>query len=353
MRLLVTGAAGFIGANFVNWLFSTKKVPSEVERVVVLDSLTYAGNLRNLQEVESETEFSFVRGDIRDEALCKRLLVEEKIDSLVNFAAESHVDRSILSPLEFVRTNIEGTQVLINASKDAGVERYLQVSTDEVYGSLGPEGRFYENTPLEPSSAYSASKAASDLLVLAAYRTHGFSAFVTRCTNNYGPYQFPEKLLPLFITNALSDIALPLYGDGKNVRAWLHVDDHSSALYAVLSKGRFGEVYNIGPEPESEKENIEVTTLLLEELGKSQDLLRYVEDRKGHDRRYAVSIEKIKSELGWSPSIDFKTGLKKTINWYLENCAWWEEVKSGEYQKYYEANYGSRLTEGTSARLSA
>lgn len=352
MRILVTGGAGFIGSNFVRWLFERGGRAHGGHRVVVLDALTYAGNLANLAGLES-FDFRFVRGDIRDEKLVAELLSEERIDTIVNFAAESHVDRSILDPLAFVRTNVEGTQVLLNAAAKAAVQRYLQISTDEVYGSLGPEGRFTESTPLDPSSAYSASKAAADLLVLAAHRTHKFPAMVTRCSNNYGPYQFPEKLIPLFITNALADKNLPLYGDGKNIRSWLHVDDHSRAIMMVLERGRVGEVYNVGGAPESEKENLDVTKEILTSLGKPLTLVKRVEDRKGHDRRYAVDFSKIENELGWRPQIDFTSGIRETIQWYLENRAWWEAVKSGEYQRFYDHYYGNRLRDGETVAVDA
>jgi dTDP-glucose 4,6-dehydratase len=350
MRLLVTGGAGFIGSNFVRWTLVGGGSAAPIERLVVLDSLTYAGNLANIADLEGNPKFRFVRGDIRDKNTVSALLREEKIDTIINFAAESHVDRSILNPLEFVQTNVEGVQVLVNCALDCiselgngSVKRLLQVSTDEVYGSLGPTGRFTETTPLDPSSTYSASKAAGDLLALAAYKTHGFNAVVTRCSNNYGPYQFPEKLIPLFITNALEDKQLPLYGDGKNVRSWLHVDDHSRALLLILERGRAGEIYNIGGAPESEKENIDVTKEVLRILGKPWSLVRPVEDRKGHDRRYAVDYTKIKNELGWEPKVNFKEGLEATVKWYVENQAWWRDVKSGDYQEFYRRYYGERL----------
>lgn len=343
MRLCVTGAAGFIGANFVRWLFERSGRNREIERLVVLDALTYAGNLANLEGLEHNYPYRFVRGDIRDGALVAKLLKEERITHLVNFAAESHVDRSILQPLDFVRTNVEGTQVLLNCAREAELAGYLQISTDEVYGSLGPTGRFREDTPLDPSSAYSASKAASDLLALATWKTYGFPVCVTRCSNNYGPYQFPEKLIPLFITNALHDQPLPLYGDGKNIRSWLYVDDHSRAILEVLTRGRAGEVYNIGGAPESEKENSDVTQLILQILGKPASLIRKVEDRKGHDRRYAVDYAKIQAELGWTPQVEFAAGLRQTVEWYMSNRSWWEAVKSGEYQQFYDRYYAERL----------
>lgn len=349
MRILVTGGAGFIGSNFVRWLLEREGKSYAVERIVVLDSLTYAGNLANLDGLESFGEFRFVKADIRDAELVENLLKEERIDAVLNFAAESHVDRSILDPLSFVRTNVEGTQVLLNASQNLKIPRFLQVSTDEVYGSLGPTGAFVEETPLDPSSAYSASKAAADMLVLAAFKTHGYSVSVTRCTNNYGPYQFPEKLIPLFITNAMADEPLPLYGDGKNVRSWLHVDDHSSAIMLVLTKGRPGEVYNIGGGEESEKQNVEVTQAILSVLGKPKDLVRHVQDRLGHDRRYAVDYSKINSELGWSPTVGFEQGLQETVSWYKENQEWWQAIKSGEYLNFYEKNYSEKFKSAASA----
>lgn len=344
MRLLVTGGAGFIGANFVRWLLERCAEGKVVERLVVLDALTYAGNLANLKGLESDSRYSFVRGNICDSALVESLIKKENITAIANFAAETHVDRSIVDPLAFVKTNVEGTQVLLGAALSAKVPRYLQVSTDEVYGSLGPTGYFVESTPLDPSSAYSASKAGADLLVLAAHRTHGLNVCVTRCTNNYGPLQFPEKLIPLFVTNALANEPLPVYGDGKNVRSWLHVDDHSRAIWLVLTKGRAGQVYNVGGGPSSEKENIQVTQAILKILGKPANLVRYVEDRKGHDRRYAVDHTKISRELGWEPEVDFEKGLVDTVSWYVENQSWWKDVKSGDYRKFYEEYYGSRLS---------
>jgi len=347
MKLLVTGAAGFIGSNFVRYLIDKSETGSSGEAdkysVVVLDKLTYAGNLENLSGLEKLANYSFVKGDICDEKFIGELFAKEKFDAVMNFAAESHVDRSILDPLSFVQTNIVGTQVLLNASMNSGVKKYIQVSTDEVYGSLGPEGRFTEITPIQPSSAYSASKAGADMLVLAAAYTHHYPVCVTRCTNNYGPYQFPEKLLPLFITNAMNDQPLPLYGDGKNVRSWLHVDDHSRALFLVLKKGRAGEVYNIGGNPSAERENREMTQMVLELTNKPATLIKSVEDRKGHDRRYAVDYSKIKAELGWEPQVELADGLKRTVDWYKNNEAWWKRVKSGEYLRFYEEYYGKKL----------
>ncbi|MCB0343727.1 MAG: dTDP-glucose 4,6-dehydratase [Bdellovibrionales bacterium] len=343
MKILVTGGAGFIGSNFVRWVFERDGASLGSHRIVVLDALTYAGNLANLDGLEGNYDYRFVRGDIRDADLVSKLFKDEKIDAVINFAAESHVDRSILDPLAFVRTNIEGTQVLLNAAREAEVERYLQISTDEVYGSLGPTGRFTESSPLKPSSAYSASKTGADLLALAGYHTHGMHTMVSRCSNNYGPFQFPEKLIPLFITNAMADKPLPLYGDGKNVRSWLHVDDHSRAIMLILQKGRAGEVYNIGGAPESEKENVDVTHAILHQLGKPETLIKPVEDRLGHDRRYAVDYSKIKAELGWEPQVAFEDGLESTVRWYQQNESWWQQIKSGEYETFYEAYYGDRL----------
>ncbi|MCC6221850.1 MAG: dTDP-glucose 4,6-dehydratase [Deltaproteobacteria bacterium] len=343
MKILVTGGAGFIGSNFVRWLLDGEGKDFGSHSVVVLDALTYAGNLANLDGLEHRSDYRFFKGDIRDRELVSRIVSEQKIDAVVNFAAESHVDRSIVDSLSFVRTNVEGTQVLLDVARELGVSRFLQVSTDEVYGSLGPEGRFVETTPLHPNSPYSASKAAADLLVLASYSTFGLPVLVSRCSNNYGSFQFPEKLIPLFITNALNDEPLPLYGDGKNVRSWLHVDDHSRALMLILERGRVGEIYNVGGACESEVENAFVTTEILRILDKPPTLVRYVEDRLGHDRRYAVDYSKIKAELGWEPRIDFKSGLLKTVSWYIENQHWWKAVKSGEYKDFYARYYGQRL----------
>ncbi len=347
MKLLVTGGAGFIGSNFVRWLFERDGVKFGKHRVVVLDSLTYAGNLANLDGCD-RYDYRFVRGDIRDAELVRKLLQEEQIDVVVNFAAESHVDRSIVDPLAFVRTNIEGTQVLLGAAREVGVKKFIQISTDEVYGSLGPEGRFTEQSPLEPSSPYSSSKTGADLLALAFFKTYGLPVCVTRCSNNYGPYQFPEKLIPLFVTNALRNEPLPLYGDGKNVRSWLHVDDHSHAIMLVIQKGIAGDVYNIGGAPESEKENVFVTNEILKILNKPPTLVKYVEDRLGHDRRYAVDYSKIKRELGWEPKVGFDAGIRATVQWYIDNEEWWQAIKSGVYREFYDRYYGERLAGGSS-----
>lgn len=335
--LLVTGGCGFIGANFVRLQLWTH--PDQ--KIVNLDKLTYAGNPENLADVSSDPRYAFEHGDICDRECVDRVLKDHKPDLVVNFAAESHVDRSILDSGPFVRTNIVGTQVLMDACRVVGIQRYLQVSTDEVYGSLGAEGFFTEETPLAPNSPYSASKAAADLLVRGYVHTFGFPAVITRCSNNYGPYQFPEKLIPLFISNAMKDQALPVYGTGENVRDWIHVLDHARGIDAALRKGRVGEVYNFGGH--SEVRNIDLTLTLLELLGKPQTLIKYVADRPGHDLRYAIDCAKAETELGWKPQHNFRDGLRETIDWYLANTPWIDRIKSGEYRKYYEQQYGSRL----------
>jgi dTDP-glucose 4,6-dehydratase len=333
MNVLVTGGAGFIGSNFVRHLLA-----DEGWRVVNLDLLTYAGNLENLAGLEDDPRYRFVRGDVRDHALVRDLLRTERIEGVVHFAAESHVDRSIDAPQAFLETNVLGTQTLLEECRRAGVARFLQVSTDEVYGSLGPEGAFREETPLAPNSPYAASKAAADLVCRAYHRTFGFPVVITRCSNNYGPYQFPEKLIPLMIANALEDRPLPVYGDGRNVRDWLFVADHCEAIELVLREGAPGEVYNIGGS--NELENIALVRLLLRELGKGEDLITFVPDRPGHDRRYAIDAGKIRRELGWAPRHGFAEGLAATVRWYLDHRAWWEKIRSGEYRDYYERMYG-------------
>lgn len=344
MRALITGGAGFIGSNFVHLL---REQRPEWD-LVVLDKLTYAGNLENLEEILKSDEVlksgrvKFVRGDILDAPLVRSLWQEQPFDYVIHFAAESHVDRSIMSAIPFVQTNVVGTQTLLDVALEFKHGRFLHVSTDEVYGSLGPTGQFYETTPLDPSSPYSASKAGSDLMVHAAHKTHGLDAMITRCTNNYGPYHFPEKLIPLFITNALEDRQLPLYGDGMNVRSWLHVKDHCEALLAVAERGRAGEVYNIGGGADGEIPNRDVTYALLEILKKPESLIKHVPDRPGHDRRYSVDITKISSELGWTPRTKFREGLEDTVRWYRDNERWWRRVKSGDYLEYYERNYAHR-----------
>lgn len=307
--------------------------------VVNFDKLTYAGNLENLRDSEDLANYEFVRGDILDRDLVYQV-VGDGVDAIVHFAAESHVDRSIEDPGIFVKVNIEGTQVLLDAAKKFGVSRYIQVSTDEVYGSLGPAGYFSETTPLAPNSPYSASKAGADLLVRAYYETYHLPAMITRCSNNYGPYQFPEKLIPLMVTNALADQPLPVYGDGMNVRDWLYVEDHCRAIDLVLHRGREGEVYNIGGN--NEKTNLEIVKAILELLGKPESLIKFVKDRPGHDRRYAIDADKIRRELGWHPEFPFEEGIKKTVGWYVHNQDWWQKIKSGEYQNYYEKMYGGR-----------
>jgi dTDP-glucose 4,6-dehydratase len=340
LKILVTGGAGFIGSNFIRYILREHAAA----RVTNVDVLSYAGNLENLAAVEKDPRYRFVKADIADEAAMGRLL-SEGFDALVNFAAESHVDRSIESAREFIRTNVMGTQVLLDAARSRGVGRYVQISTDEVYGSLAPGDAFREETPLHPNSPYAASKAAADLLVLAAVHTHGLNALVTRCSNNYGPCQFPEKLIPLFITNALERKELPVYGDGLQVRDWLHVDDHSRAIDLLLREGKQGEVYNIGTwRPGApDRTNLEIAKTLLSLLERPESLLRTVTDRPGHDRRYAMDYSKIAREFGWKPLVDLEEGLRSTVGWYVENRSWWEKVKSGEYQDYYRRHYGSRL----------
>lgn len=338
-KILVTGAAGFIGANFVHHL--VKERPDW--DIIALDLLTYAGNISNISNLISEGKVSFVKGDIADSELIESIFQDNDFNLVFNFAAESHVDRSIHSAAPFIRTNVLGTQTLVDAARLKGVERFIQISTDEVYGSLGATGYFTESTPLDPTSPYAASKAAGDLVALAAFKTHKFDLVVTRCTNNYGPYQFPEKLIPLFITNALEDKPLPLYGDGMNIRSWLHVEDHCRAILSIAEGGKAGEVYNIGCGPEGEMPNVAVTKAILSELKKPESLIKRVSDRPAHDLRYAVDTAKIKQQLGWYPQIDFNEGLKSTIAWYVENSEWWQQIKSGEYLNYYKANYSSRV----------
>jgi len=341
MKILVTGGAGFIGSNFIRHMLKTHPDC----RIVNLDSLTYAGNLENLRTVAEDegsgsgARYRFVKGDIGDMQLVDRI-VAEGMDAIINFAAESHVDRSIDNAGVFIKTNIMGTQVLLDAALRHQVQRYIQISTDEVYGSLGPTGKFTETTPIAPNSPYSASKAGADLLVRSYYETFKLPALITRCSNNYGPYQFPEKLIPLFITNALSDQQLPLYGDGLNVRDWIHVQDHCAAIDCVLHRGTPGEVYNIGGN--CERTNREITSIILQELGKTEALIRFVKDRPGHDRRYAIDCTKIMRELGWTQNYNFQTGMQETIAWYINNRAWWARVKSGEYLDFYQRWYGDR-----------
>ena len=347
-RMLVTGGAGFIGSNFVQYMLDHQK---DLVLLVNLDLLTYAGNLENLKGVEGDPRYRFVKGDIRDKKLVEKLFGEYDFDTVVHFAAESHVDRSILEPELFLTTNIVGTQTLLDAAKRhwklspgdkysreyKPTVRYLQVSTDEVYGALGKEGMFTETTPLSPNSPYSASKASADMVVRAYHETYGMPVNITRCSNNYGPYQFPEKLIPLMIHNARTDKPLPVYGDGMQIRDWLHVRDHCAAIATVLEKGEVGEIYNVGGN--NEKANIEIVKLILKELGKPESLITHVKDRPGHDRRYAIDNTKITTRLGWKPEYTFEHGIRETIRWYLENEAWVERITTGEYQGYYERMY--------------
>ena len=337
--LLVTGGCGFIGSNFVR----LQRARHPTDRVVVLDLLTYAGNLHNLDGFEGEVPL--VRADICDREAVARALAEHRVEAIVHLAAESHVDRSILGPSEFVRTNVLGTAALLEAARAAGVRRFVHVSTDEVYGDLGPsDPPFREDTPLAPRSPYAASKASSDHLAAAWFHTWRFPVIVTRCSNNYGPYQFPEKLIPLMILNALEDRPLPVYGDGRNVRDWLHVEDHCDALDLVLRGGRAGEVYNIGGV--DERENLAIVRALLALTGKPESLIRLVADRPGHDRRYALSADKIRAELGWAPRHRLDEGLAQTVAWYRANEPWWSAIRSGEYRSWYERNYGARAVVG-------
>lgn len=338
-NILVTGGAGFIGGNFIHYLLQN----SPDCRIVCLDALTYAGNLETLEGVLGNPRLRFVHGDITDRESVYRLFEEEDFDAAVNFAAESHVDRSIDTPEIFLKTNILGTQVLLDACNKFGTKRYHQVSTDEVYGDLPldrPDLFFTEETPIHTSSPYSASKASADLLVMAYYRTYGTPVTISRCSNNYGPWHFPEKLIPLMIINALEGKPLPVYGDGRNVRDWLYVEDHCRAIDLILESGRVGEIYNVGGH--NEKQNIEVVRAILLTLGKGEELITFVKDRPGHDRRYAIDPAKIHRELGWLPQTGFDDGIRKTAEWYLQNRAWWEHIRSGDYQDYYEKQYGVR-----------
>lgn len=319
-NLLVTGGAGFIGSNFVRYMLNKY----QDYKIVNLDLLTYAGNIKSLDDVKDNPNYLFVKGDIADNKLVDKIVSENKIDVIINFAAESHVDRSITNPDIFVKTNVLGTQNLLEIAKKYKIEKFFQISTDEVYGSLGKTGFFTETTPLSPNSPYSASKAGADLLVMAYHHTFGLNVNITRCSNNYGPYQFPEKLIPLFITNALADKQVPLYGDGLNIRDWLFVEDHCSAIDTVLHKGKNGEVYNVGGN--NEKTNRYITDTILRYLGKDSSLIKYVADRLGHDRRYAIDATKIKEELCWQPKYKFEQAIEKTIEWYLNNKSWWQPL---------------------------
>ena len=321
-NILVTGGAGFIGSNFVRYMLNKHKD----YKIVNLDLLTYAGNIKSLDDIKGNPNYLFVKGDIADNKLVDKIVSDNKIDVIINFAAESHVDRSITNPDIFVKTNVLGTQNLLEVAKKYKIEKFFQISTDEVYGSLGKTGFFTEKTPLSPNSPYSASKASADLLVMAYHHTFGLNVNITRCSNNYGPYQFPEKLIPLFITNALDNKQVPLYGDGLNIRDWLFVEDHCSAIDTVLHKGKDGEIYNVGGN--NEKTNKYITDTILKYLGKDSSLIKYVADRLGHDRRYAIDATKIKEELGWQPAYKFEQAIEKTIQWYLNNKEWWKPLKN-------------------------
>lgn len=340
MKILVTGGAGFIGSNFIFYMLN--KYPDYT--IICLDKLTYAGNLETLKSVMDKENFRFYKGDIADIQFVEELFENEKPDVVVNFAAESHVDRSIDDPGIFLRTNILGTQVLMDACRKYGIKRYHQVSTDEVYGDLPldrPDLFFTEETPIHTSSPYSASKASADLLVMAYHRTYGLPVTISRCSNNYGPYHFPEKLIPLMIANALADKPLPVYGEGLNIRDWLYVEDHCEAINLIIHNGKVGEVYNIGGH--NEKKNIEIVEMILDILEKPHSLITYVTDRKGHDLRYAIDPTKISSELGWLPKTKFQDGIVKTVDWYLSNKEWWSNIINGEYQKYYDTMYGKMI----------
>jgi dTDP-glucose 4,6-dehydratase len=336
MKLLVTGGAGFIGSNFVRYIL--EKYPHY--KVINVDVLTYAGNLETLQDVEKNPNYTFVRGDITDRDTINAIF-EQGIDAVLNFAAESHVDRSITEPDIFVKTNIQGTQVLLDLAKKYNIEKFVQVSTDEVYGTLGETGLFTETTSLAPNSPYSASKAGADMLVRAYHETFGLPVNITRCSNNYGPYHFPEKLIPLMIINALNDKPLPVYGDGLNVRDWLHVEDHCQAIDLVLHKGKNGEVYNVGGN--NERTNIDIVKTILYQLDKPESLIRFVQDRPGHDKRYAIDATKLREDLGWQPKYMFEDGIKQTVQWYLDHQEWWERIISRDYQEYFSKQYANRL----------
>ncbi len=335
MKLLITGGAGFIGSNFIRYYL--KNHPSD--QIINLDKLTYAGNLENLKDVEKNPNYKFIKGDICDFDLVSKLVKEA--DEIINFAAETHVDRSILDSGDFVRTNIEGTRTLLDAAKSNDNKRFHHISTDEVFGSLEPkDAPFSEKTSYDPRSPYSASKAASDHLVRSYYHTFGLPITISNCSNNYGPFQFPEKLIPFFITNLLEGKKVPLYGDGLNVRDWIHVDDHNRGVDLILQKGKIGETYCLGGA--SEKTNLEITKFILNEFGKGDEMIEYIKDRAGHDRRYAIDFSKIKKELGWEPQVKFADGLKQTVEWYRDNQDWWKKIKSGEYQDYYKKQYEKR-----------
>ncbi len=340
MRLLVTGGAGFIGSNFIRFLFGPDSPSPGNIQLINLDKLTYAGNLENLSDI-SPGDYQFVCGDICSGQVMDEIL-KEGVDAIINFAAESHVDRSLYEPDVFIQTNVLGVQNLLHAALRYKVKRFIQVSTDEVYGSLAPDApAFREDMNLSPNSPYAASKAAADLLVRSYHKTYGFPAIITRCSNNYGPYQFPEKLIPLLISNAMEDKPLPIYGDGLNIRDWIHVEDHCRALATVLEKGREGEIYNIGGQ--GERTNLQIVHRILEVMEKPKSLIRYVTDRPGHDRRYAIDFSKIKRELGWTPKFHIDDALRETVGWYIRNEQWWRRIKSGVYRDFYAKHYGERL----------
>jgi dTDP-glucose 4,6-dehydratase len=334
--ILVTGGCGFIGSNFIHYML--EKYPHY--RIINVDKLTYCGNLDNLCEVVQQPSLTFVKGDIADRRLVMEILHDEPVDVIINFAAESHVDRSIEDPDLFLRTNVLGTQILLEGARAAAVPLFIQISTDEVYGSLGDTGLFTETNPLNPNSPYAASKAAADLIVRAYTKTYGLAAIITRCSNNYGPYQFPEKLIPLMVSNALEERDLPIYGDGLNVRDWIYVGDHCEAIDMILHRGKNGEIYNIGGA--SERTNLEVVKTILEIVGKPESLIRFVADRPGHDLRYAMDFSKLRKELDWQPRVTFEQGIRKTVSWYQEHPDWWRRIKTGEYLEYYERMYKNR-----------
>lgn len=335
-KLLVTGGAGFIGSNFIRIAIKTGNYS-----IVNIDKLTYAGNLENLKDIENNELYKFYYGDITDYSFLKELYQKEKFDVIINFAAETHVDRSIQNSYPFIHTNVVGTQVLLELAREAKISRFIQISTDEVYGSLSEKGKFIEESPLKPNSPYSASKASADLLVRAYNKTYNVPAIITRCSNNYGPYQFPEKLIPLVILNAMQQKDIPVYGDGKNVRDWIYVEDHCKAILLILEKGVDGEIYNIGAN--CEKQNIDIVRLILKILGLDDSLIKYVEDRPAHDRRYAIDSSKINTQLGWYPEVPFDEGIKNTIQWYKDNQSWVNNILNKEYYDYYNKQYGKRL----------
>ncbi|MEE9450648.1 MAG: dTDP-glucose 4,6-dehydratase, partial [Ignavibacteriaceae bacterium] len=335
-NILLTGGAGFIGSNFINYILGEHSDYN----IINLDKLTYAGNLENLVTSEGKKNYRFVKGDITNAELVNSLFQKYEINYVINFAAESHVDRSILGSEVFFRSNVLGTNVLLEAARKFNLEKFVQISTDEVYGSLGAEGLFTEDTPLHPNSPYSASKASADMMAMAFYHTYGVPVVITRCSNNYGPFQFPEKLIPLMIINSLNGKKLPVYGDGMNIRDWIYVIDHNKAIESVFEKGKIGEVYNIGAS--TEMPNIEIVKLILKKLGKPEEMIEFVKDRPGHDRRYAIDSSKIKDELGWEPLFSFEEAISKTIEWYIDNKNWWSRIISGDYQDYYETQYNQQ-----------